>query len=631
MCEEMISLIMHILNHDGDSLDDVCIKDIPRSVLLERASLKLETVINNSWSPWLLGMIGSIPTLHASAVAIVLSNVRFDNFSCSHHSLSATVPNDDKLRFDAMQNELLDDVRNGNSALVAQKKEQLVGLSELLTSYLDSLLLRKDSIVLKRLDFIELFFEQQNSDFIEKLVGRLQVKHYGFIVGFVRQTLGLVSLHSIRFFESPESSVVHEEKIQNICEDFVIPSATVRSHIYCERVPPEWETCQEKNEGKEYTKSSVLILKEEDSAFPSQQEEDKAIITTLDSCNVTSLQSTVVDTDYFTVPSQEKSNGDAISAMKLAGLYQRERFASNGFDIAHKLKETSSSAMSDQVLLFKRNIFQDIATDMEILSANDLLKDDIDGVSTLCHSQSFLNLDVTLDPAFGTHSSMRENFGGTLSNDLVDNIQKNVVACTSILQSPALSSVQMPPLNVSLPQLIPTLKELFDVESKYTKPKAVINEALNIIDNTDVSGECETKNGLINRTEFLIGLEVYPYGGGIDSFMVINSDVKELGDMFGIDIISITASIVVKRVLESIADDDFSTECKKEKGPFNKIIFLAKKIIPYVVRLRANVENVEGCTNIFELLNSSIVYLEQEEKCRDLSLPSKLEHLCGEI
>jgi hypothetical protein len=91
-----------------------------------------------------------------------------------------------------IQDKLYDQLKSGESDLmVLADKEQLESLGTLLTENVNVLAGSTDTKPLKEISCLAAYLSDDRNAFAAKVVGRLQVHHYGSLMKFVRQTIGM--------------------------------------------------------------------------------------------------------------------------------------------------------------------------------------------------------------------------------------------------------------------------------------------------------------------------------------------------------------------------------------------------------------------------------------------------------
>jgi hypothetical protein len=203
-----------------------------------------------AWSPLLMSIISNSPLNFLSPTLKCMAAVGAEGNPCSHSTLCANLPLQNRAQLTALQTRLIEEVK-AETCDTAQYTDELQTISSLLTTSIDTLL--NESVSKQLIDFavISKYVKEHPNTLGTTVLARLQVKHYGCVVQYLRQTLGLIAYYSLLAAQlrydlksgKQGRSAGEAEGLGHTthARDFVTETAPV---TYRELVPDDWESLQ---------------------------------------------------------------------------------------------------------------------------------------------------------------------------------------------------------------------------------------------------------------------------------------------------------------------------------------------------------------------------------------------------
>lgn len=258
-----------------------------------------------TWSPLLMSIFNDLPLNLLSPALKCMATVGAEGIPCSHLTLCADLPPQNRAQLTALQTKLIDEVK-AETCDTALCTDELQTISSLLTGSIDSLL--NESVSKHLIDFavISKYVREHPNTLGTTILARLQVKHYGHIVQFLRQTLGLIAYYSLLAAQlsydlkggkqGKDDAEVEGKGVGRTTNaaDTLTEAAPV---TYRELVPLDWESLQnnaEANANRELSIPAPALLLEEELALVKAEDEGEQWEIRIGSCTVQDENSSTV-------------------------------------------------------------------------------------------------------------------------------------------------------------------------------------------------------------------------------------------------------------------------------------------------------------------------------------------------
>ena len=190
------------------------------------------------WSQDLLTLL-EFPLGKLFAAFKCVAQVATEGVACCHLSLCADLPVDSKKRLMGIQDKVVEEVKAAECDVTTVTAE-LQTISSLLTDSLDSLLNDTGDKLLTKVTAIEKYLKEQQNKLANLLLPKLRIKHYGAVVRFLRQTLGLIAYHNLQAVQLSYSTNKRNESDESSMNN----ESGIRYEVYQEMVPSDWEALQ---------------------------------------------------------------------------------------------------------------------------------------------------------------------------------------------------------------------------------------------------------------------------------------------------------------------------------------------------------------------------------------------------
>jgi hypothetical protein len=226
-----------------------------------------------AWSPLLMSIFSNLPLNLLSPALKCMAAVGAEGNPCSHSTLCADIPQQNRAQLTALQTRLIEEVK-AETCDTALYTAELQTISSLLTSSIDTLL--NESVNKQFIDYavISKYVKEHPNTLGTTVLARLQVKHYGCVVQYLRQTLGLIAYYSLLAAQlrydlksgkqgrsAGEAEGLGHTTNAPDCETETAPVT------YRELVPDDWESLQNNTKANINRELSIpapaLLLEEE--------------------------------------------------------------------------------------------------------------------------------------------------------------------------------------------------------------------------------------------------------------------------------------------------------------------------------------------------------------------------------
>ena len=256
LCEEALALclgVLRLISQDYfEGLSKLSSTLLPPEYLAKNFISNISLVPGmKSWSQDLLSLL-EFPLISLSAALKCVAQLGTEGIVCCHLSLCADVPEDSKKRLMNIQDKVVMEVIAAECDVTAVTTE-LQTISSLLTDSLDSLLNDTGDKLLTKVTAVEKYLKEHQNQLANIILPKLKIKHYGAVVRFLRQTLGLIAYHNLQAVQLSYSA----KKCNESDEGNMNNESGNRHAVYQEMVPSDWEALQNVPDAIIYPEFSV--------------------------------------------------------------------------------------------------------------------------------------------------------------------------------------------------------------------------------------------------------------------------------------------------------------------------------------------------------------------------------------
>ena len=316
LCEEALALclgMLQLISQDYfEGLSELSSTLLPPKYLAKNFISNISLVPGmKSWSQELLSLL-EFPLGSLSTVLKYVAQLGTEGIVCCHLSLCTDLPEDSKKRLMNIQDKVVIKVIAAECDVNTVTTE-LQTISSLLTDSLDSLLNDTGDKLLTKVTAVEKYLKEHQNELANLILPKLKIKHYGAVVRFLRQTLGLIAYHNLQAVQLSYSAKKRKESD----EGYMGSESGIRHAKYKEKVPSDWEALQNIPDEIIYPEFSVsapvllleheLHLREKEKRKEESIDEDWMICTPVDcEINVPSCEIKVPSCE-IEVPSSDDS------------------------------------------------------------------------------------------------------------------------------------------------------------------------------------------------------------------------------------------------------------------------------------------------------------------------------------
>lgn len=267
LCEQALALCIGVLRliSQGyfDELAERTSLELPNDYLAKTYIGKISLAPGmKTWSPELRSLL-DFPLSRQFAVLKCMAKVGTEGVACGYLSLCVDMPEDDKKRLQSIQDELVESVKAGNCDVPLTTSE-LQTISFQLTDSLDSLLNDKGDKQLIKVTAVDKYLREHKNVLANAILPKLKVKHYGEVVRFLRQTLGLIAYHNLQAVQltyNVKKPIEDDNGAISCTSESLVRTGSDTDvsllSVYREIVPADWEAVQNTPDAIAYPELTV--------------------------------------------------------------------------------------------------------------------------------------------------------------------------------------------------------------------------------------------------------------------------------------------------------------------------------------------------------------------------------------